>query len=696
MQVSQLKISNFRSFNKEETVINLNNLTAIIGANSCGKTALIQGLLKLFGVQPLDRTIERSDFHLPMGKNPEDLEDGSELYIEAKIEFPELRNEEEDLNTIPQFFKHMVIDQPNALPYVRIRLIAIWNLANTPEGVVEEKLFYVTVPEGNSITEEDLRPVLAYERAVIQLVYIPAMRDPLTQLRNVSGTILYRLMTNINWPKNIDEQIKHKMKEVEKNLFDEIGGVRKVRGILNKEWGNYHWDDRYRNAEIAFNSTTLSSILKRIEVQFSPTLLPNNYSVEQLGDGLRSLFYLSLVASLLEMENEIKAEHKESKKEQSEYNFKKIPTVFTILAVEEPENHIAPHLLGKVMQNLRVISTNDNAQVLVSSHSESIIKQVDPLEIRHIRIGGCNSNKQGATIVKELDFPKKSDEAYKYIKEAIKVYPELYFAKLVILGEGDSEEIIIPKMLEVFGLSEEKNAISVVPLGGVYVNHMWRLLNALDIPHITLLDLDRERNLGGWTRVKYVINQLLVHKGHVINKEKLLEYNGGVLKDSELVEMHKWPLFDLSHAENMDLWRRKLMGEEYGIHFSYPLDIDFVMLEAFSQEYIALSKTLLFEEQEEQEQEGISEAIKTALKRKVDGYGGTYTEDQKKLMIHYSSLFLSRSKPSTHFLALSAIGDEKLKERCPVQILELINSIKRLLGIESKKEGDINEHIVIN
>lgn len=32
---------------------------------------------------------------------------------------------------------------------------------------------------------------------------------------------------------------------------------------------------------------------------------------------------------------------------------------------------------------------------------------------------------------------------YKSIKEAVKAYPELYFAKLVILGEGDSEEITI-------------------------------------------------------------------------------------------------------------------------------------------------------------------------------------------------------------------------------------------------------------
>lgn len=40
---------------------------------------------------------------------------------------------------------------------------------------------------------------------------------------------------------------------------------------------------------------------------------------------------------------------------------------------------------------------------------------------------------------------KTESEQYKYIKEAIRAYPELYFAKLVILGEGESEELILPK-----------------------------------------------------------------------------------------------------------------------------------------------------------------------------------------------------------------------------------------------------------
>lgn len=77
-------------------------------------------------------------------------------------------------------------------------------------------------------------------------------------------------------------------------------------------------------------------------------------------------------------------------------------------------------------------------------------------------------------------------DRFKYIKEAVRAYPELYFAKLVILGEGDSEEIILPKYWEAMNGSTDVSGISIVPLGGRHVNHFWRLLNDLEIPHIIL------------------------------------------------------------------------------------------------------------------------------------------------------------------------------------------------------------------
>ncbi|EJH4461162.1 AAA family ATPase, partial [Staphylococcus pseudintermedius] len=205
------------------------------------------------------------------------------------------------------------------------------------------------------------------------------------------------------------------------------------------------------------------------------------------GDGLKSLFYITLVSTLLEIENKQEKDDK---------------PLLNILAIEEPENHISQHLLGRIVRNLKEISKKDNAQVILSSHNSSIIGKVDPEYIRHLQIQNSES------IVNNITLPEKKDDAHTYIKEAVKAYPDLYFSKLVILGEGDSEEIVLPKLLSADNIYLDDFNISVVPLGGRYVNHMWKLLNDLSIPHVTLLDLDRERGGGDWGRIKYVLKQL--------------------------------------------------------------------------------------------------------------------------------------------------------------------------------------------
>ena len=101
--------------------------------------------------------------------------------------------------------------------------------------------------------------------------------------------------------------------------------------------------------------------------------------------------------------------------------------------------------------------------------------------------------------------PKKQASTF----AAIIAYPELYFAKFVILAEGPSEEIVLPQIAAARQFQVDQSFVSLVPLGGRHVNHFWRLLNDLSIPHATLLDLDAGRETGGWARIKYVCQQLL-------------------------------------------------------------------------------------------------------------------------------------------------------------------------------------------
>ena len=110
--------------------------------------------------------------------------------------------------------------------------------------------------------------------------------------------------------------------------------------------------------------------------------------------------------------------------------------ILTIVALEEPENHIAPHLIGQLVLNLKKIAEKSNAQTVLTSHSTAIIKRFEPECLRYFRLdaGNCASKVCSITLPDE----EKLADQYKFIKEAVKAYPELYFAKLVILGEGDS------------------------------------------------------------------------------------------------------------------------------------------------------------------------------------------------------------------------------------------------------------------
>lgn len=676
MKLTKLIFNNYRSFGPTDTTINISDLTAFIGHNSSGKTTVLSALQKLFG----NSKVTKSDFHIPLDKTPDEILD-SNFYIEAYFEFFDEDSEgiEEDDYGVAQYFENFIVDQPGGNPYIVIRLDASYEKGSSPEGIIDYKYHYV-VDKG----EDGLKPISAHDRDKIKVIYIPAVRNPSEQLKNATGTILWRILKQINWKESDKEQINEKIDELDKEVAKQ-SGLAIVKKIVSSQWKNYHSDSRYNEANIKFGSSDLDVILKKLEVEFTPSHTEKAFKVDDLGDGLKSLFYLTLIDSLLELESEAIAEIK-NRVSEDERVLNIDPPALTLILVEEPENHVSPHLLGKVIKNLKNIRDRNNSQVLMTSHSPSIIKRVEPTEIRHLRI------EDGTTIAKEIVLPDKEEEAYKYVKEATKAYPELYFSSLVVLGEGDSEEILIPKFLSLYMDDLDTVGISVVPLGGRHVNHFWKLLNQLDIPFITLLDLDKEREGGGWGRIKYALKQLIENG---TDKSKLLLLNDdSILEDSMLDKMHT--LEDYTHING---WIEML--EDYNVYFSDPLDIDFLMIEKFLNYYLmTLEKNegplIKIDENEKKKriheltdeekkttvyQERVKRNVKRALKEK-GGDGHTYTEVQKELMIWYSYFFLTRGKPVTHLQALNYIPNEELKENIPEVFIKIAEKVKLLLNIE--------------
>ena len=691
MRLSKLKLMNYRCFGSEEQVILIDDLTTFIGNNSAGKTAALSALNCMFSENSGDRILKRSDFHLPKEMAPDEME-SQNLYIEAVFEFEELQSETGGGEyAIPIFFQHLVVDNPGGLPYLRIRLEATWEKSSTIEGSIDSKISYITCPESVEIEENHYAPAARRDLDKIRVVYIPAVRDPSRQLKNASGTMMYQVMSSINWSEETKGNVKAKIKELNEQ-FEGEKGVSMFGTSLAAQWKAYDSDDRYSTASLRFNSTDIETSIRKTEVVFEPTETGKEYTIEQMGDGLRSLFYISLVDSILDVEGKMQ---REIEADPENTSFSRKPPILTIVALEEPENHIAPHLLGKLVENLRNIASKSNAQAIMTSHSPAIVKRVDPENLRYFRM----DKDVLASKVRSITLPEKesAQDQYKYIKEAVRAYPELYFAKLVILGEGDSEEIILPKYWEALNGSVDVGGISIVPLGGRHVNHFWRLLNDLQIPHITLLDLDREREGGGWGRIKYVLKQL-VAKGY--DRNALLTTKSGILTDEQLDGMSAW---DVSEVAAMQLWLDLL--EQYNVFFSAPLDIDFMMLEQMETEYkksldttegprlevtIGEEKKRILiqiiegtDDYRTEYETRIKKDIKSTLKEE-GGDGSTYSAEQQRLMVWYTYFFLNRGKPSTHIAVLSRLSDEAIKNNIPPVLKRLMETAECILKGDKK------------
>lgn len=658
MYISKINIKGFRAFNSEGVSIDLKNkLNVFIGLNSTGKTAALEALTKVFGITKAERDILRQDFHIAHEEDTDSIDERF-LSIEVKMNFNDSEKE-----SIPHFFNQMLVDDEDAEPYIRIRLESTWYKSDySDEGEVETSILFITVPEGETEDDDTKRIFPKHLKGLIQVLYIPAIRKPSDQIRYVSGSILYRVLRLLNFDDKFKGDFNDKIEEIN-DLFKGLDEFNEIQSSLTSFWTKFHKDERYKQSNLGFGNSDLDSILKKLEVSFSPTETKRSFQINDLGEGYRSLFYLTLVCALLELEEKITNEDEE-----------KVKPILTILAVEEPENHIAPQLLGRVVSILTNISKQVKTQVFLSSHTPAIIKRIDPESIFHFRI-----DKQYKSEVNAILLPDKADEAYKFVKEAVKNYPEIYFAKLAVIGEGDSEEVLFNRLMETNKVDFDDNIITFVPLGHRFVNHIWKLLKILNIPYVTLLDLDVERNGGGWGRIKYILQQLL-EIGY--KKEDILKIEGGVLSDKRFSKMHTWGHTD-NKLDSILTWVNFL--KKYNVFYSQPLDLDFLMLEHYTEKYKKVipkggGPQIPDKENEAAKYESkLNGAIHATLKSE-EAEALTYDDEQKELMIWYNYHFLGRGKPTTHITALSLMTDEELIENMPPVFDKMFKKIKKLIS----------------
>jgi len=196
MKLMRLRLSNFRSFGPDYTEIDLDDLTFLLGPNGTGKTAVLQALAKMFGFDPAQRKVKKSDFHVPHDEKPEQAPAQRELWIEADFEFPELVGEEndEDAPAVPGNFAHMQLMGVDGPVRVRFRLYAKID----QDDDIEENFTFVSKTDDDGNPLEEGR-VTKHDRNAIQVHYLPARRDPTDHISYSANALLGRALRSADW-----------------------------------------------------------------------------------------------------------------------------------------------------------------------------------------------------------------------------------------------------------------------------------------------------------------------------------------------------------------------------------------------------------------------------------------------------------------------------------------------------------------
>ena len=656
MHLERITLANFRCFGPAQTNVDLQKqVTGLVGGNGSGKTAMFQALSRLFGVTQAQRSVTRGDFHVGAGEAG--LPDGRTLQIECLFGFPELEGgDAAAADAVPEFFNHMAASGPGAPLKVRIRLQARWTDDGTPDGSVEEDIRWITTLDENFDWEACQR-ITAVERASIQLIYVPALRNASDR---VTELLKGRLWKAARWSQELVDRAGEGAGVIHGQFLHERP-ANFILERLTRRWQQVHEADTDTTPVLRLVENRFEELVRRAEFSFHPDEAGRERSVSDLSDGQRSLFHIALTAATLEAERDALA----MAVADSPFDQEKLRrTHLTILAIEEPENSLSPFFLSRIMIQAREIGNLPAAQVLISSHSASILSRIEPEEVRYFRL----DRRTRSSSIRSITLPAGDVDARNYVRLAVRAYPELYFARFVILAEGDSERIVLPRLAEAMGVSLDPSFVPVVPLGGRYVDHFWRLLSDLGIPHATLVDFDLGRTHGGAGTIKTLFGSLQ-NVGRDFAGNELIA-NGTVslanlatLEDAQV--LNRW---------EQNQWLQALKHE--GVFVSDPIDLDFAMLGAFPAAYQHARPGGLGPRTTP---DAIAQKKATVLK--TGGTPAVYADSGwDNQFIWYPYLFLDSSKPESHLSALGRISSAELARNAPSELRALVEHVRQTIA----------------
>jgi putative ATP-dependent endonuclease of the OLD family len=150
-----------------------------------------------------------------------------------------------------------------------------------------------------------------------------------------------------------------------------------------------------------------------------------------------------------------------------------------LILIEEPENHLSPVKMKKLLSSLEEASAT---QIMIATHSNSICSRLD---LHNASILSPDST----TPIPLKDLPNET--ANFFVKAPDNKILEFVLAKKVVLVEGDAEYILIEAMYEnLFNEKLEDSEVHVISVGGTSFKRYMDLAKLLNIKTAVIRDND--------------------------------------------------------------------------------------------------------------------------------------------------------------------------------------------------------------
>ena len=449
MYLSRLRLWNFRKYcsgadNKPGVEVHFHEgLNVLIGENDSGKTAIIDAIRYVLRTQSGEYIqFDDKDFYQDEQGNRKD---------EFKIEcvFDGLNEQDSGL-----FWEWLSWNEDKTR-----YLLKVWLYVKRKDNVI--------LPKFSAGIEGQAERMDSEARDLLKVVYFKPLRDALTDMTHGYKSRLAQILgAHELFKTRKDEQgnnKKHKLETDYEDLKREIENFFKKGGngeIITEEINNFlhtHFllNGDSRHAQIKLTGGELSEILRLLDL-----IMEGNKS------GLGSLNLLCIAAEMLLFNNQQKG--------------------LKLALVEELEAHLHPQYQLRLIDYIS--SQQKNEQFILTTHSITLASK--------IRLENLIVLKGNEVFPMSKEYTKMKSADYNFLERFLDATKaNLFFAKGLIMVEGDAENLLIPAIADVINKPLNKYGVSIVNVGSTaykrYVNIFKRRDNKLfGMPISVISDLD--------------------------------------------------------------------------------------------------------------------------------------------------------------------------------------------------------------